>query len=236
MKIVKKYHSALFLLLFLTTCQPKSLTENTPEVWLHRANQIEKAQRFQYEYSGLEIDVHYIDSIHTFIIKHNENENSNLTLDQWCTALDNISNLGIWFDFKNLTTNNREASLQSLMAIREKHHLKGKLVVESSNFNELTSFNEAGFLTSFYIPYFNPTIVDSLHYQLFREKTQAAIDNHITYISGYDFQYEFMKQEFPDQPKLVWTINLDKRYQAKWKKEMTHEKNVEIILVPNEDW
>ena len=59
----------LVLLSVMNGCQPKPVVVDN-KIWLHRANSIEEAQRYQYEYGGLEIDVYYVDSLETFLIKH----------------------------------------------------------------------------------------------------------------------------------------------------------------------
>ena len=119
----------LVLLSVMNGCQPKPVVVDS-KIWLHRANSIEEAQRYQYEYGGLEIDVYYVDSLETFLIKHDLDAVSNLTMDEWCDALDNVSRLGLWFDFKNLNERNGEAALQAMISIRDKNHLNVKLYVE----------------------------------------------------------------------------------------------------------
>ena len=233
---MKKLLAAFICLLLLVNvaCQHHETSYVNTKVWLHRVNTIEKAQRYQYDYPGFELDVHFIDSLNTFIVKHDANEASTLTLDEWCSAIDNIANLGIWFDFKNLSTSNRESALARLQQICEQYHLTGKLYVESKQYRELYAFREAGFKVSYYIPYFVPEEIDSLKYQQYRNEIENAIHPGVTAISGYDFQYEFLAKEFPQQNKLIWTTSLEADIQSKLLKQLEPDASVEIILLPNE--
>lgn len=223
----------LMLLLAITACKRPELPPDASRVWLHRVNSIEKAQRFQYDYPGFELDVHYCDSLHTFLIKHDADETSTLTLDAWCAAIDNISALGLWFDFKNLDSNNREAALACLRQLRDDFHLEGKLYVESPRYHELQAFKEAGFRVSYYIPFFLPQETDSALCQQYRNEIQNAILTGVTAISGYDFQYDFMKTEFPAQTKLIWTIDPDTVAHAALLRKLEPDTTVDVILLPN---
>lgn len=224
-----------FFLLF-ASCSSSDKTIMEQQYWLHRANSIEKAQHFQYEYAGLEIDVRYNDSLNTFFIKHDDNESTALRLEEWCSSLENVSTLGIWFDFKNLDIYNGESAVHCLEAIRDEYHLRGSLIVEASAFNELRLFRQAGFLDSFYIPYFNPSTADSITYQKHVETIQSAINCGVTFISGYDFQYDFMEKEFPKQDKLLWTVNTDPKYHSQLKDKTRNDPTVKVILFPNDNY
>ena len=233
MKILFKL--LIFNLLLITyACERKvDFHPENERIWLHRANTIQKAQRYQYQYGGLEIDVFFNDSLKTFVIKHNEDDIPELTLKKWCDSLDNISQIGVWFDFKNLNADNCDKALRNLKKIRRKYHMKGKLIVESSSHTELQKFKKAGFLVSFYIPCFNPWEgVDSVSYRCFKETIQDAIDDGVSAISGYDYQYHFMKKEFPGQTKLIWTESVDSSYQARVINTLTSDTLVDVILLP----
>jgi len=222
----------LFLLSVMSCCKPQPTVEEN-KIWLHRANSIEKAQHFQYEYGGLEIDVHYIDSLDTFIIKHDPDEPSTLSVNEWCEALDNVSNIGIWFDFKNLNEYNREDALKCLKKIRKKYHLNGKLYVESHAYNELQAFRDEGFRTSFYIPEFNPYQDDSATCYKHIPEIQDAINSGVDAISGYEYQYKFMKKQFPNQTKLIWTVSEKPEYQSMVIKNIGSDSLVDVLLLPN---
>lgn len=223
---------AIALLLGFASCNNTQPGDNKDKIWLHRANTIEKARQFQHDYAGLEIDVHYVDSLKTFLIKHDAEDTCFLRLDDWCRAIENISRLGIWFDFKNLNAGNRDAALQNLISIRKKYHLDGKLYVESHAFKELAPFRSAGFLTSYYIPYFNPYTDDSASCYQHLPQIQDAINSGVDAISGYEFQYKFLKKEFPQQHKLIWTVSEKLDYQTQLINNIGGDSLVDVLLLP----
>lgn len=233
---MKKTLLYITILLGAIACKPQTTTTDHLQVWLHRANSIEKAQFFQGQYRGLEIDVYYIDSLNMFLVKHNVDDTTTLTLDHWCGALDQISRLGIWFDFKNLSSLNCKSALRCLTDLRDKYELQGMLIVESTAYDALPSFRKAGFQDSYYIPPFDPETVDSIQYQQYVEKIQDAILSGVTHLSGYDYQYDFMKREFPEQRKLLWTLNRQAHYQDKLIEKIGGDTLVDVLLVPDDPY
>ena len=41
------------------------------KIWLHRANNVNKAKYFQEKYAGIEIDITFVDSLKTFLVQLN---------------------------------------------------------------------------------------------------------------------------------------------------------------------
>ena len=233
---MKKYY--IFIAFISVTflfcqCSHEPVETNTSKVWLHRANSIEKAKYYQYDYPGLEIDVHFDNLFKAFVIKHDANAEAKCTLEQWLDQVDNIQNLGIWFDFKNLNDENRDNACQCLVKLRKKYHLKGKLYVESGSYNNLKVFKENGFNVSYYIPDFNPETADSATCQKHAATIQKAINSGVTAISGYDYQYKFMRRNFPNQTLLLWTIRTDTEYYPILTAKVDADSLVDILLIPN---
>lgn len=233
----KRSLSLLVAALLLASVSCKHNNDKTPEdkVWLHRVNTIEKARYYQHDYPGFEIDLHYIDSLQDFLIEHDATEGSTLTFDEWCAALENVSTMGLWLDFKNLTDQNKEAAAQRLVALRNKHKLQGKMYVESPMYANLSVFQNEGFLVSYYIPYFNPNNLDSAQYQRLLKWTNDAISTGVNAISGDYIQYDFMKKEFPDHTKLIWTTVLDTTFHRTVLDQLNADPTVDVILLPNEN-
>lgn len=232
MKLLRYSYTLLILLSLASSCTKTPVLPENEKIWLHRANRIEKAKLFQYAYTGLEIDIIFDDAMGTFLVKHDAAEPSYTTLDRWCQAVDNCSELGIWFDFKNLNANNRDAALACLQQLRQRHHLHGKLYVESPAYLHLGVFQEAGFLVSYYIPDFNPLQDDDCGLQHLAT-IQDAIDHGVDAISGSELQYAFMKEHFPNQTLLIWTINTDLEYQRRLMDPMVNDSLVAVLLLPN---
>ena len=65
--------SILFCLL-LFSCSKQPDYQYGEKVWVHRANEMDKARALQYQYAGLEIDIFYDAEQKCFMIKHDVNE------------------------------------------------------------------------------------------------------------------------------------------------------------------
>lgn len=224
----------LVLLWISTSCTHSPILPKSDKIWLHRANRIEKAQQFQYDYAGLEIDVFFDDSTGTFFVKHDATAPSDTPLEQWCQALDNRSNLGLWFDFKNLNERNCDAASSRLALLRERYQLNGTLYVESAAYHQLQAFRNAGFLTSFYLPEFDNQQEGSelcLHHV---ETIQDAIDSGVDALSGTELQYDFIKEHFPEQSLLIWTVRIEPEYQRKVFDHVGGDHLVKVLLLPIE--
>lgn len=224
--------SKFFLLISLLSVISCGKHKMNPKIWLHRSNNIAKAQYFEDKYAGLELDVHFVDSLNMFIIKHDMEESSTITLDNWFASLKNPSRLGVWLDFKNLNNDNKERAVNVLKMMRQKYNLRGKIYVESWNANSLDVFKKEGFKTSFYIPCDNPGKLDGEGLAKLENKIQKVIENNdVDAISGYYFQYEFMRDKFPQRNKLIWYECDNQEIKDFYIDIANNDDNVEILLV-----
>jgi hypothetical protein len=204
---------SILLLLLVTACS-KDVVDPVPEtrslqVWLHRVNTISRAQHFQDIYSGFELDVHFDTSVKTFIVKHNFTDTSTLTFSYWLSSINHPERLGYWLDFKNLSLENRYAALTELVRIRQAYGLKEHtIVVESDNPPALPPFDTLNFRISYYIPYFNPSVLTLDEAQTYYENINERVtENGISTISGYSIQHSFMQLWFPGMNKLLWYLD-----------------------------
>jgi hypothetical protein len=227
-----------WLILHTVSCKKDSTSpvpgERTLQVWLHRVNNISKALHFQYNYTGFELDVHYDTTVKTFIVKHNPTDTSTLTLSAWLSAITDPGRLGYWLDFKNLDAENKDLALAELLRIRKNFALDKKIiVVESSNPVNLIKFDTLNFLTSFYIPTFDPSGIiqeEELSYRDFIDEyiSQTGIGT----ISGYYMQHGFMQNWFPQMNKLLWYLDsTDPAIKDSIIGETRKDITVEVLLV-----
>ena len=235
-----KFAILTMILLSLTffSCQKKP-----QKIWLHRANDIEKVQYFQDKYAGLEIDVTYVDSLHTFLIFHGGGhiESNPVTFEKWLEQIENTRKIRLWLDFKNINSRNKVMILNELNRICAKHKLrKGNLIVESNNADCLPLFREAHYRTSYYIPKFNPEETSDFDIQRYTCKIRREIsENDITTISGYYYQYEFMRDSFPDENIFLWYHMYDTMIRNQYIELANNDDRVKILLVADEvpaDW
>lgn len=217
------------LAVLVLLCQPQ---ERPSKVWLHRANDIAKAQYFQDKYTGLELDVHYVDSLNTFVVQHDFGANSKVRLEDWFASIDNRSNLGFWIDFKNLDYGNMEAAAKEMARLRETYNLQGMIIVESSSAGCLKAFEDLNFRTSYYIPFAYTSTLDHDKLQAFTDRVRDSIKKHeLKTISGYFFQYQFMKDSFPEMRKLIWYELYDTAVRNDFIRKANEDDKTDVILV-----
>ena len=211
--------------LAVSCCRPS-------KVWLHRANDTAKAMYYQDQFAGLEVDVFFVDSLNTFVVKHDADETPNVGLEDWFAALEKRSKLGFWIDFKNLDETNKEASAKELARLRETYRLKGLMIVESSNAGCLKAFDDLRFRSSYYIPYVIP---DQVGHEVLQEMMDTVSHRIETYglktISGAFYQYQFMKDSFPEMRKLVWYELYDPIIRDNYINLVNEDRKTDVILV-----
>lgn len=180
---------------------------STDKKWVKAVNTEAELLALDSNTAGIEVDVYFDTIANTLFVYHDSSVIST-------TAIESMLNLwaskkmkgSIWLDFKNLSFNNKRAALEYITSIRERFGLANKLIVESSDPASLDVFCRQGFFTSYYVPFFNP-------YSLSEQDLQRTIDEialqlnqyKVSALSGYYFQYPFLKKYFPEFPLLTWT-------------------------------
>lgn len=184
---------------------------------------------------GFEVDVYFDTTIHSFYVYHDSLAMSSLTIESLLDIYKtrNLTS-SIWFDFKNLNYYNHEKSLYAFIALRKKYGLENKMIIESAQINYLPPFCKNGFFTSYYTPYFNPyqlkenglkKIIDTISYNLKLYPVSA--------LSGYYFQYRFLKKYYPEYPILTWAEkNNFSLVSAIFNRRLANDTHLKIILYP----
>jgi len=233
---MKRIFEILMVFLAVSVLSCTKPPKKPSKVWLHRANDIAKAQYFQDKYVGLEVDVHFVDSLGTFVVQHDFGANSKLRLEDWFASLDRRSKLGFWIDFKNLDYENMEVSAKEMARLRETNNLKGMIIVESSNAGCLKAFDDLNFRTSYYIPFAYPDQLDKEKLQKLTDNIRDRIEKYnLTTISGYFFQHDFMKDSFPEMRKLIWYELYDTAVRNNYIRLANEDANTDVILVAVKD-
>ncbi|HNW73195.1 MAG TPA: hypothetical protein PKN44_06175 [Bacteroidales bacterium] len=230
--------SFIILVLHLVSCK-KDETDTGPvppslKVWLHRVNTIDKAKKFEYAYSGFELDVQFDTATSTFLVKHDLTDTTHLDFTTWLSAISSPGRLGYWLDFKNLSVGNAQASLTVLLQLRKTFNLtQYPIVIESTNPSCLPPFDTLNFRISYYIPAFDPSTLTKEEEQYYRSFIETAVmESGSKTISGYYFQHDYMKKWFPGMNKLLWYLD---SYQTSARDSIisitSKDPMVEILLV-----
>ena len=228
---------SIIISIICLACQ-KRTQDNSQKIWLHRANDIPKAQYFQDKYAGLEIDITYLDSLNTFIVFHGGDldDTGSFTLEQWLNEIENVNELGLWLDFKNLNCDNRKPALDELNRLCSKFKIKkSKIIIENWNAQDFPIFQEDGYKTSYYIPDFNPKKTSKDDIQKHTYKIREIISAyHPTTISGYYYQYQFMRDSFPDTDVMIWYTKGRKRVLKKYIDFVNQDDKAKVLLIADE--
>lgn len=165
--------------------------------WLHRVNSIEKQKEFSKKYAGLEFDIIFHSEIMGFENSHDHESFERYNFEKQLEVYQNLENKnGMWLDFKNLGENNKIDSLAVLKKLVKKYDVdKNKIWVESSNWQALRIFKNAGFKTSYYFPYYNFSKMSDSEIKDAKRKTEMiAKSGNVDAISFYGGYYDFVRQ------------------------------------------
>lgn len=205
------------------------------EIWAHRCNSVEKAERLKYLVHGLELDVHFNSMNNSFFVKHDFTQPDTLLLSEYLIRIAEFHDLKYWLDFKNLSIDNQYAALLRLSTVADSLGIEKSHFIIEGHASSLSNFKNEGYYTSYYIPTFNPLQLTE------EEKESMAADIQTTIntwpanaISGYYEQLEFMQQYFPDHPKLTWflTENTSPSVLDSIINQANQDTTVKVLLLP----
>ncbi len=179
--------------------------------WLHRTNSVGKQKEFAGKYAGLEFDIIFYEKELAF---ENSHDKENLTKFNFEEQLKNYyefgKNNGMWLDFKNLTDSNKKDSLLVLEKLLLKYEVdKSNIWVESSNWKALKIFQDAGYNTSYYFPYYDFKKMGKEDIEKAKQLTQViANSGNVDAISFYGGYYDFVNSiELPPRIALLSWLN-----------------------------
>lgn len=125
--------------------------------WLHRTNSTNKLDQFFDKYNGFELDIIYYEDQHAFENSHDKISLTEFSLEKQFAYFKNknITTPSLWLDFKNLSERNSTAALNDLTKLLNDYQLsKENIWIESSTYQALSIFKNAGYKTSYYFPYY----------------------------------------------------------------------------------
>ncbi len=176
------------------------------KTWRKAIDSAEAMNKLPADIAGFEIDVYFDSTINSFYVYHDSSGISTIKIEE---LLDIYKERGlstsIWFDFKNLNNANHEKALNACVIIRKKYKLQNKMLIESTNIQYLPAFCDKGFYTSYYTPFFNPYLLKENELEKIADSISNNLKLHpVSALSGYYFQYSFLKKYFPKYPILTW--------------------------------
>ncbi len=218
------------------------IQDHFEKIWAHRVNSLGKLEQLQSIYSGVELDVVLeADSggSHHFDVNHPPAESISLSLDTYLSKAVGRGSLRFWLDLKNLDQESWQPTVSRLRWLMRKHGLeRDRIIVESTNFRALRHLVEAGFDSSYYLPYLklDEMAVDERE----RWATQLA-DNArlagVDIISFPGYMLEFVSTQIRprlDEIELLTWIpkrSLANPEDAPFLQEVVNDEAIQVVLV-----
>lgn len=214
---------------------PIKLVKAIPDkCWLHSANSIEKMLEVSGKYKGMEIDVNFNNTELFFDVTHNIEDSINLSLEEYFKYL-NKNDKKIWIDFKNLTEENVENSLEVLENIIFEYYVdKTRFIIESSNYEMLRFFKERGYYTSYYVPYLDISNLSEEELKYWKNKIEyIALTGNVSAISFPGYLYPFIKSIGIKINLLTWEDGKkwERLYLTKITRNMLKDEQLKVILI-----
>ena len=219
----------------LPRCENAMISSNKD--WVKAINNPQLISYLPKETPGIEIDVYFDIENNVFYSYHDSSQMSGITLDSILKIKkDILPNASVWLDYKNLDSLNFAPSLQYINQLRSNFNLNNKIIIESSNAKSLQNFCDAGYFTSYYVPFHNPYKGEEKQTISFIDSVAGMIKAYpASALSGYYFQYPLLKKFFPNYPLLIWA---DKSTLSAigymFKYQVEKDNSVRVFLTPAE--
>lgn len=214
---------------------PIKLVKPIPDkCWLHRVDSIEKMLELSDKYTGIEIDVNFDNTKLFFDVTHEIEDSISLSLEEYFKYL-NKNDKKIWIDFKNLTEENVENSLEVLENIIYEYNVdKTRFIIESSNYKMLKSFKEKGYYTSYYVPYLDIDNLSEEELKYWKNKIKyITLTGNVSAISFPGYLYPFIKNIGIKADLLTWEDGKEWEilYLTKMTRNMLKDEKLKVILI-----
>ena len=176
------------------------------KIWRKAIDSADAMNKLPANIAGFEVDVYFDSTINSFYVYHDSSGISTIRIEELLDIYKNRNlSASIWFDFKNLNCDNHEKALNAFIEIRKKYDLLNKMIIESTTIKYLPAYCDSGFFTSYYTPFFNPYLLKENELNRIADSISNNLSRYpVGALSGYYFQYPFLKKYFPNYPILIW--------------------------------
>ncbi len=166
------------ILVMWCTCAIQEIGDYPDKIWLHRCNSMEKLLEHQNEYRNFEVDIIFRrDSV--FDVTHDADTTFHLSIEPYFSYIQYYGG-NLWMDIKNLSLDNVSAMKNCLDSLLSLYGIgKERLIVESRCWQALEQFTKAGYYTSLYIEWENPSQLDDEKIDSYMVKLRKAVDHKI---------------------------------------------------------
>jgi hypothetical protein len=202
----------------------------------HKVNNLELLDRANRLFTGVELDMVFYSSSNNFDVNHPPETSTGLTLNKYFQSQKEFPDFKYWLDFKNLDETNETQSAVYLDSLTKISGIgNSNIIVESIRSQSLKSFQNKGFLTSYYLQSdLHKLTKDSLQ-SICKIVNENLILNENSYISAGFADYPVLKKHFPTTKKLIWfsTYGSMNKISARILLfQILMDENVDVLLIP----
>lgn len=202
------------------------------KIWAHRVNSTEKLSSAIKYYKGVELDLLYIEDSNFLDVNHPPAKSIDLSFQNYLNVLNENEKPFLWLDIKNLNKANSNKILKKLLfLLKEKQYPLHKILIETHNPKTLPQFSNAGFKTSYYLPYgLSQMPAENLTKTLgnikliLKDYPEIAISSDIQ-------DYEILKNNFPNKSKYTWSLGSLLRKNFFQTQKALQDPKVKVVLV-----
>ncbi len=200
------------------------------KIGAHRVNTLEKLESSLSNIEAIEVDLVYISETNILDIHHPPSPSIGLTFNTYVAALGDHQPF-LWLDIKNLDENNAELILQKLNSIlNERKYPKQSILIETRYPEKLGLFEAEGYRTSYYLKQnLHKLPKTDLSSEIKNIRDILKIQPYLS-ISTEHFDYEILKDYFPETTKYFWCIRHSKISDYSLVRNMLKDTTVALVL------
>lgn len=202
------------------------------KILAHRVNSKEKLKSSINFFNGIELDLVYLEAKGVFDVNHPPAVSIGLEFDDYMSEITDGFKPFLWLDIKNLEQKNSGEILKRLLEIISKYDFpRDRILVETQEPKALGSFNNEGFLTSYYLPY---GLAERSPLELSEEidfiTTILSEQPYLAISSSYK-DYQIMNTYFPKRSKYLWMIDGVLNHGISYPRKILQDDNVKALVV-----
>lgn len=177
------------------------------KIWAHRVNSIEKQEAALLFFKGIELDLDYLEETDFLDVNHTPAPSIGLSFQEYMDHLPINRYPYLWLDIKELDTLNHHHIFDKIHPVlRSKNYPLDRVLVEGMQVEALLIFEEAGFNTSLYLPwYLHDLSEEDLAEEIAALKSIQAQFPKVAFSSSYT-QYDLIKEYFPEKELYIWFV------------------------------
>jgi len=202
----------------------------------HKVNNLELLNKANRLFSGVELDVVFYSNNNSFDVNHPPETSTGLTLNKYFESQKEFPDFKYWLDFKNLDETNEIQSAGCLDSLAKISGISNSnIIVESIRTQSLKSFQNKGFLTSYYLQSDLHKLTEDSLKSICKMVSDNLILNENSYISAGFADYPVLKKHFPTAKKLIWFTtygSMNKISARILLLQILMDENVDVLLIP----